>query len=283
MLLNRVPRALVRALVIGMGIALLYWAVTDWSMADAGAYWQAALRLREGEPLYPAVTNVESSEVYRYAPWFAWLTVPFTFLPMAAAGAIWSVVLVVASILAVVPLARRGAWLQAWLFGTVLIGISANGNVHALMILALVWGLEHRSGPLWVALAASLKAVPILFALVYLGRRQWWRFGLTAALTAILVAPFLLYDLSNYVTTAGFAGLLITWPPAYVAVVIGAVGATVYLARGRFGWLAAATAVSLALPRYFVYDITLLLPGAPVSPATNPVPPSSSPASPSRS
>lgn len=278
-----VARLATRAIVISLGIVLLYWAVTDWSMADAGAYWQAALRLREGEPLYPAITNVESSEVYRYAPWFAWVTVPFTFLPMGIAGAIWSIVLVAASILAVVPLARRGAWLEAWLFGAVLIGISANGNVHALMILALVWGLEHRTGPLWVAVAASLKAVPALFALVYLGRRQWWRFAASVGLTAVLVAPFLFYDLSNYVTTAGYAGLLIAWPPVYVLAVGAAMVVTLLLARGQFGWLAAATAVSLALPRYFVYDITFLLPGAPVSSATDPAPRRSSQASPSHS
>ena len=39
------------------------------------------------------VGNVEASDVYRYAPWFAWLTVPFTYLPIWLAGAIWSLML----------------------------------------------------------------------------------------------------------------------------------------------------------------------------------------------
>lgn len=265
---RRIPAIVVQALVIGLAIGFLYWAVVDWSLPDAGAYWEAAHRVRAGEPLYPAVTDVESSEVYRYAPWFAWAAVPFTFLPLSVAGVIWSAILVAASVGAVVPLIRSGAWLHALFFGSILVAISAKGNVHALMLLWLVWGLERRSGPLWIGLAASLKAVPILFALVYLGRRQWWRFAASLAVTAALVAPFLLYDLSGYVTSAGFAGLLITWPPIYVMAGIVAAVATVWLARGRFGWLAASTAVVLALPRFFVYDITFLLPGTlPAAPA----------------
>lgn len=248
-------------MLIGLAIGFIYWAAVDWSLPDAGAYWQAALRLRAGEPLYPPVINVESSEVFRYAPWFAWLTVPVTFLPLTVAAVMWSAVLIAASLVAVVPLARRGAVLEAAFFGSVLIGISAKGNVHALMIAALMLGLDRRSGPLWIALAASLKAVPILFALVYLGRRQWWRFGASVALTGVLVAPFLLYDLSGYVTDPGYAGLLITWPPIYVAVGVAGVAVTVWLATTRLGWLAAATTVALALPRFFVYDVTFLLPG----------------------
>lgn len=266
MRVSRVPRIVVQAMLIGLSIGFVYWAIVDWSLPDAGAYWQAALRLRAGQPLYPAVANVESSEVFRYAPWFAWLTVPMTFMPLAVAAVIWSVVLIAASVAAVVPLARRGALLEALFFGSVLIGISAKGNVHALLIASLVLGLERRSGPLWVALAASLKAVPVLFALVYLGRREWWRFAASVALTALLVAPFLLYDLSGYVTDPGFAGLLITWPPVYIAVGVAAVALTLWLARTRLAWLVAATTAALALPRFFVYDVTFLLPGT-ISPA----------------
>jgi hypothetical protein len=38
---------------------------------------------------------------------------------------------------------------------------------------------------------------------------------------------------------------------------------TLRLAPGRFGWLAAATSVVLALPRLFVYDVTYLMAGVP--------------------
>lgn len=259
---RRWAKLVVAGLVIGLGIANLYWSVAQWTLSDAGAYWEAALRLRAGEELYPAVADLEASEVYRYAPWFAWLTIPFTFLPIEVAGVLWSAVLVAASVAAVIPLARERAWLGVAFFFPVLIGISAVGNVQPLIVAALVHGLERRSGPLWIALTASLKVVPALFALVYLGRRQWWRFVASVLLTLLLVAPMLLFDLSNYVTDPADAAFLMRWPPIWASALVLGIGATVWLARTRLAWLAAGTAAASVLPRFFVYDITFLLPGA---------------------
>ncbi len=261
-LLVRVARIVALAVIIGMSIGYLYFAISAWHMTDAGAYWNAAMRLREGHELYPVVPNVEASDVYRYSPWFAWLAIPFTYLPLPVAGAIWSLILVAASTVAVIPLARRRAWLGVAFFWPMLIGISAIGNVHALMIAALVLGVERRSGPLWIAMAASLKAFPILLVLVYIGRREWRRAAACLVLTAVLVSPFLLYPLDHYPTSAGGAAVLITWPVVYVAVVAASIGATLWLARSRYGWLAGAVGVCLALPRFFLYDVTYLLVGA---------------------
>jgi hypothetical protein len=260
-ILVRLPRLVVTAMVVGLGISFLFWAAVKWEMPDAAAYWQAAERLRAGQDLYPAFTNVEASEVYRYAPWFAWLAVPFTYLPIQVAGLLWSIILVVASTVAVWPLVRERRWLWVAFFWPILIGISANGNVHALMMAPLVLWLERRSGPLWIAVAASLKAVPILLVLVYVGRREWGRAAATLVLTAVLLAPLLLYDLSGYTTSAGQAGLLITYLPIYVVVGGAAALATLLLARTRWAWLSGATAMALTLPRFFVYDVTLLLVG----------------------
>jgi hypothetical protein len=258
---QRWAQVIVLGLLIGLAVGNLYWSIAQWTLSDAGAYWNAAMRLREGQELYPAVTNVEASDVYRYAPWFAWLTVPFTFLPQAVAGAAWSVILVAASVVAVIPLARRKAWTQVAFFFPILIGISAVGNVHALMVAWLVWGVERRSGPLWIALAASLKAVPILLALVYVGRREWLRAGASIVITLLLVAPALLYDLRNYVTTTGQAGMLTVMPAVFAAVVLAIVLVILRLARTRYAWLSAAAGVVLATPRFFVYDVTYLVIG----------------------
>ncbi len=258
---ERIGRIVAAAVIIGVGISILYFAVTRWTQSDAAAYWNAALRLRHGAQLYPVVGNAEASDVYRYAPWFAWLAVPFTFLPVQVAGAIWSAVLVAASCVAVTPLARRGAWLQVAFFWPVLIGISAYGNVQALMVAGLAWGAPRRSGPLWIGVAASLKIFPILFALVYLGRREWRSLILSVVVAALLWAPALLYDLRGYVSQAGAAALLFGYPPVYVLVAGGAVLGALLLAAGRYGWLGAATSVVLAAPRFFVYDVTYLLVG----------------------
>jgi hypothetical protein len=101
----------------------------------------------------------------------------------------------------------------------------------------------------------------LLFALVYAGRRQWGRFAATVLLTALLWAPAMLYDLSNYAVDAGQAASLYAVPVLYFVVGGLAVGATLALATTRYGWLSAATTVVLALPRLFVYDVTYLMVG----------------------
>ena len=109
MTLPRLARTVALAVIIAIGIFNVWMAVTNWTLSDAGAYWQAALRLREGGDLYPALASVDASEVYRYAPWFAWLAVPWTLLPMGLAGALWSAVLLGASAIALAPTVHRGA------------------------------------------------------------------------------------------------------------------------------------------------------------------------------
>ena len=42
--------------------------------------------------------------------------------------------------------------------------VAAYGNFQPLLVLALLWGAPRRSGPLWVALAASLKPGQVYFA-----------------------------------------------------------------------------------------------------------------------
>jgi hypothetical protein len=266
----RIARTVATAVIIGIGIFNLYQAVLGWTLSDATAYWEAGLRLRADQDLYPLVAAPEAPDVFRYSPWFAWLAVPFTYLPVQVAGAIWSVILLAASGLALLPLVRARAWLLVALFGPILVGISAIGNVHALMIAALMHGVERRSGPLWIAAAASLKVFPLLLALVYAGRRQWIRFAMTVLLTALLWAPALLYDLSNYPSQPGRAVALFAAPILYVAVAGTAIGATLALAATRFAWLAAATTVSLSLPRLFVYDVTYLMLG--LLPVSRPAP-----------
>jgi hypothetical protein len=258
---ERLGRLLALALIIAIGVFNLYQAVTNWTLSDAGAYWEAATRLRAGGELYPLLPSVDASEVYRYAPWFAWLTLPVTFLPTALAGALWSAVLLAASAWALVPLVRARAWLLVALFGPILVGISAVGNVHPLLIAVLVHGVERRSGPLAIALAASLKIFPLLLALVYAGRREWWRLAASVVLAALLWAPALAYDLSAYATDPGRAAFLYGIPVVYLAVVGIGAAATVALARTRWAWLAGATTLALSLPRFFVYDVTYLVLG----------------------
>jgi hypothetical protein len=257
---RRIARIIALAVVIAIGINHVWWALADWHLRDMNAYWDAAMRLRTGRELY-APMGIEASEVYRYSPWFAWVWVPVTMLPRVVANIGWSAVLLGASAVAVWPLVRRRSVFGVAFFLPMLIGISAVGNVHPLLIATLVLGIQRRTGPLWIAVAASLKVIPILLVVTYLGRREWKRSALAIATTVALTAPVVLYDLSNYVTDAGAAALLWRYPVIYVAAVAVALAAAFRLASTRFGWLTSSIAVTLALPRFFVYDVLYLLVG----------------------
>ena len=69
-------RTAVLVICICYAIGNIVWSASAWEIPDIEAYWNAALRLRDGGPLYPLATNVNDSEVYRYAPWFAYAWIP---------------------------------------------------------------------------------------------------------------------------------------------------------------------------------------------------------------
>ena len=135
--------------------------------------------------------------------------------------------------------------------------------MQPLLVLLLMWGVERKAGPLWIALGASLKAVPILLAVVYAGRGEWGRAALAAGLAALLVAPAFLFDLTSYSTAVGprqesLAGVSLL---LFVPVAALAIAATCLLARTRFGWLAGGLAMVLSLPRLLDYESAFLLVG----------------------
>ena len=254
------------AICIGIGLAFVFSNVISWDLEDMEAYWDAALRLRNGLPLFPAVPDAGAADVFRYSPWFAWLWIPLSSLPKAAVQVGWSAVLLGSIPVSIGPLLRHpsaaGICLGA-LAGGLLVKTASTGNVHALLIALLVWGVGRRSGPLWIGLAASLKLAPIAYALVYAGRREWGRVAETLLLTVALVAPALLYDLGEYPTDPGgsLSMLSIAGPVPFMA--LAALGAVVAfaLANTRYAWGAASVAAVLLIPRLDLYGLTYLLVG----------------------
>lgn len=263
--LVRISRPAVMAFALAFTVSNVVFIVGGDKFAwDVNAYWDAAVRLRAGQELYIPHADVGAPEVYRYAPWFAWLWVPLTYLPQDAVRTTWCVMMLGCSTFAVWPMLRTRT--EAGLVVTLLAWpmmayVSIGGNVHAAMVLALVYGVQTRWGPIAIALAASLKAVPLVLALVYLGRRDWGRFAVTVGLTALLVAPMLWYGIEDYTTDPGGATLLTGW--AWIGGVGVACLATLYFAQGRFAWLAGASAATIAFPRWFIYDASVLLVGVP--------------------
>jgi hypothetical protein len=264
-LARRAAAVVVFAILAGIAIGAIVFGLRSWTLEDMHVYLEAATRLREGDPLY-STTNPRAA--FQYAPWYAAAWVPLSLLPEAVVSIGWSAILVAASLLSVRPLLRRPGLPSvalAFLMLPILLFSSArSGNVQPLLIAGLVIGLERRWGPLAIAAAASLKAFPLALALVYLGRGEWRRFGITLLLTAALVAPMLLFDLSRYTVDGPREGTLYDMSPIlWAAPVIGMVLVTIALARRRsvHAWLAAATTVVVGLPRMLSYDITFLLAG----------------------
>src|SRR5688500_20166301 len=84
-------RAVAFAILIAYALAALLAVTTHWYFEDADAYWNAAHRLRSGEPLY--IGGGAEPWTYRYAPWFAWVWVPRSFLPHTVVMSFWAVLL----------------------------------------------------------------------------------------------------------------------------------------------------------------------------------------------
>lgn len=228
---------------------------------DTHAYWQAALRIREGLPLYDPTLPTDGNIAFRYSPWFAMAWVPLTYLPPALALAIWAVCGAAAWLLCLLPL--RGSAVAVLLFGAMTFHGMWVGNVQALMMLPLVYRLHRGDGPLWVAVAASLKAVPILFALVYVGRGECRRAAACVILTAALISPVLLFDLSGYAASASTEGSLLgVSAPLWITVAGLAVIAALRFAPTRYSGMTAGLAALLALPRLILYDVSFLLAGS---------------------
>lgn len=264
----RAARLLALAIAIGWSVTNTWYRITDWSLADMDAYWNAALRVREGALLYPPLADPSAPDVYRYAPWFAWAWVPLTYLPKALVSVAWSAILLAATAAALRPFMRATAISIAagTLIGSLLIWGASVGNVQPLLIAMLVNGIDRRSGPLWIGVAASLKLVPILYALLYVGRGEWRRALLALLVAALLMSPLVVTPLTFYPLGSEDtpSPLLALSPWLYGAALLGMAAVTLRLASkgSTFSRLSAAGAVLAATPRISILDLTHLAVGA---------------------
>ena len=247
---------------LAIGLLLLFaigdiWLLrANWGFDDVRAYWEAALRVRQGLPLYGGTDDPNSYAVFRYAPWFAWMWVPLTYLPRQAAELIWGALLGASSLAVLAALVRlrtAAAIALALLLLPMFFSLVQVGNVQPLLVAVLAFGISRWSGPLWIALAASIKATPILYVLVYAARRQWTRVAVALVITALLLAPLLLADLSSYQTDPGASFSLYYYvsPLAWAIAAVASVLLAAWLAwrRSDWVWVAASVAVALCAPR----------------------------------
>jgi hypothetical protein len=272
---RRLLAAQATSLGIAVAIAIAYLLYRDIfnverAGADMDAYWNAALRLREGLPLYPPLDDVDASSVFRYPAWFAFAWIPLTLLPKVVASVAWIAAMLVASAAALVPAMRSGSTaglVLSVLMAPILLEGAWLGNVEPLLVAALIWGMGTRLEPAAIALAAATKLTPIAFIAIPLARRDLFRAGMATGLTGALTIPTLLAGgAAGYPVDVG--GTLSLWSLSPLAWVLGAIASAavlVQLTRRRSPYLTLGAAVaSLAIvPRLNVLHVAQCLVGLP--------------------
>jgi len=251
------------------GVAMLWYQLVHNPLGDTQAYYNAATRLNEGEPLYPADQQVNTNAAYFYPPLFAILFRPLALLPYEVAAAIWATIIVVASvaILLRVGIRRPELWLAVGILGAPIAVVLAVAQAHAIVTLLLA-----TMTPAGVAIAGQIKLFPILAAAWWIGRRDWRGVGQIAAWTLGLIALQLVLEPQasiDYVRALGlgWVGEVQNLSPYVLSpilwvVAIGALGlAALRWAGTSAGWALAVTLATLAPPRLPMYLLMGLLAG----------------------
>ncbi len=251
------------------GVAMLWYQLVHNPLGDAQAYYNAATRLNEGEPLYPPDQRVNTDTAYFYPPLFAILFRPLALLPFEVAAAIWATIVVAASVatLVRVGIRRPETWLAVGILAAPIAVVLAVAQAHALVTLLLA-----TMTPAGVAIAGQIKLFPILAAAWWVGRRDWRGVGWIAAWTAALIAFQLILEPQaciDYVRALGlgWVGEVQNLSPFVVSpvlwvVAVGALGfAALRWAGASVGWPLAVAFATLTPPRLPMYLLMGLLAG----------------------
>jgi hypothetical protein len=202
---NSVPvQALIYPAILFVLATMWIWALAnavlvtlDWEFDDVHAYVTAAQRLVDSGPLY--ITADDTSDLYLYAPWFAFAWIPISFLPAPVIEVGWAIVLLAAFFACLWPFRRSWAGMAlALLLGGLLYRTVGWGNVQPLLLAALIYLLPTRAGPVVTGVAASLKPWPILVVAIYAWRRQWSAAAVSVGVAALLWLPALLFNWTEY-------------------------------------------------------------------------------------
>jgi len=182
-----------------LAFALLFAFVIREEMRDFEVNYRAGERLRAGESLY---RTSDGHYMFKYFPSSALLYVPFSFLPLPAAKALWYGLTVVCSF-ALFVVSKRLVWGRApapWHLLAIPPVVLAKffvveiklGQINALVTLVLLFMASARSeagaGALW-GLATAMKPYGLIFLPYYMVRA---RFAALAAGLAVLGGAFLL-------------------------------------------------------------------------------------------
>src|SRR3990170_5594594 len=166
-----------------LGLGMLWFHLTTDPLADIRAYYDAAQRLNNGEPLYAVTYDPAIPTYYFYPPLLAIVLRPFAaVLPYHVFAIGWEAV-VVASFVALLRRlgANRVAFVALGILGMPVAWAVAIAQAHVPMTLLMAIGQ-----PWSIALAANIKLFPVLIAIWWLGRRQYQAVGALIGWLALL-------------------------------------------------------------------------------------------------
>jgi len=256
------------AILLGLvGIEILIHHLSTDPLVDVHAYYEAAQRLNNGQPLYAASGDVNSPHYYFYPPLLAILFRPLALLPFEAAAAIWEAITLASFGLTLwlLGLRRRRTWIAvAILLGPIAWTLSV-GQAQSVVTLLLTIG-----SPAAVATAGQLKIVPALVALFWLGRRDWrnlakfvgWSLALIVFQLAVEPAGSIAFLQSTNLGLVGQVNNLSPYaisPILWLVLAIAGLFLTLKLAPTRAGWATAVTYSVLVVPRLLEYMLMTLL------------------------
>lgn len=249
----------------GFGIFLIHLA-TD-PLADARAYYDAAHRLNDGLPLYPAGADPDVADFYRYPPLLAIVLRPLALLPYEAFALLWASAVLASFVVLVRRLGMtRRAWLALGVLGLPIGWSIAIAQAQVPMTLLLLIGQ-----PWSIALAANIKLFPILAAVWWLGRRRWQALGALAGWLIVLGLAQVLLEPTNSLAFLGTLNLeqvganvrnvspYVISPILWVGLLGAGLVAAIVAAPTRWGWPAAVALASLAYPRLLLYMLMSFL------------------------
>lgn len=248
---------------------LLVVAMARWGEpSDEHAYWLAARRLLEGQPLYDPVATIVTPFAYLYPPPLAQLLVPVAaIVPSWLFSVGWTILMGLALWWLADRDVLRGLALIA--FPPVAVEFWFR-NVHLFLAVIVVLGLRRWSG--WFAIGAAIKVSPGL-GIAYDVLRGRWRAAVIA--TAVGVAALVISVAVSPEAWSTYVAFITSIDPlqqsSFVAIpfpirAFAGLGLVVVGSRldRRWGDPLLVVAVTLALPSLWFTGLSLLVAVVPV-------------------
>ena len=251
------------AAAVGASLLLVVALVRWGAPSDEHAYWLAARRIIEGQPLYDPTVTIITPFAYLYPPPLAQALVP---VALVVPSWLFSVGWTVLMGLALFWLAGRDPLRTLALIAFPPVAVEFwFRNVHLFLAVLVVLGLRHASS--WFSVGAAIKVSPALGLPFLAFRGRWREAGIAAAVGLAMLAVSIVLSPDAW---RAYLDFVLSSDPlqqsSFVAVPLpirGAAGLLLAIVAGRLprhvGDPLLVVAVTLALPSLWFTGLSLLV------------------------